>query len=149
MVRQLGADRVIDYRTQNVVEKGVTYDMIIDTVATLPWVKVQYAVRRGGKMVLIAGKTSDMLLGVLKARLKGKTMVGGVASESPDILEAVVNLAARGIVQPVIDKSYAFNDMKAAHAHVDTGHKKGNVVVSVRQSDEQHRATRQFRAAVQ
>ena len=83
-------------------------------------------------MVLVAGETSDMLLGGLKASLKGKRMIGGVASESPIILNAVVALAARGVFKPVIDRSYAFDDMKAAHAHVDTGHKKGNVVVAVR-----------------
>ena len=131
MVRQLGADRVIDYRTQAVIESGKHYDMVVDTVGTLPWEEAQHAVRSGGKMVLIAGNTSDMLWGTFKARLKGKTMIGGVASESPEVLEAIVNLAAKGVLLPVIDRSYSFADMKAAHAHVDTGHKKGNVVVSV------------------
>ncbi|WP_439155106.1 NAD(P)-dependent alcohol dehydrogenase [Yoonia sp.] len=138
MIRAVGAIRVIDYRTHDVIEEGIEYDMVIDTVGTLPWVQAQHAVRSGGKMVLIAGKTSDMLPGGLKARLKGKRMVGGVASEHRKILEAVVKLAAQGELQPVIDRSYAFDDMKAAHAHVDTGHKKGNVIVSVSQSDAKH-----------
>ncbi len=131
MVRGLGADHVIDYRTQDVIETGTQYNMVVDTVGTLPWAQAKHAIQEGGKMVLIAGKTSDMLLGGLKARLAGKTMVGGVASEHRDILEAVVKLAERGVLQPVIDRSYAFDDMKAAHAHVDTGRKKGNVVVRV------------------
>ena len=141
MVRSLGADRVIDYCTQDVVETGIQYDMVVDTVGALPWVHAQHAIRGGGKMVLIAGKTSDMLLGSLKAYSKGKKMVGGVASENPKILEAVVKLAAKGILQPVIDRSYAFDDMKAAHAHVDTRHKKGNVVVTVMPSSDAHHPT--------
>ncbi|MBT8411293.1 MAG: NAD(P)-dependent alcohol dehydrogenase [Octadecabacter sp.] len=147
MVRALGADRVIDYHTQDVIEPDVEYDMVVDTVATLPWEQAQNAIRRGGRMVLIAGKTSDMLLGSLKARLKGKKMVGGVASERPEILEAVVELALQGALQPVIDRSYAFDDMKAAHAHVDTGHKKGNVVVSVWSGSEAHNQTRLLNGA--
>lgn len=135
MVRSLGADRVIDYRTQDVIETNTQYDMVVDTVGTLPWVRAKHAIRNGGKMVLVAGKTSDMFLGVLKARLAGKKMVGGVASEHRDILEAVVKLAALGVLQPVIDRSYTFDDMKAAHVHVDTGHKKGNVVVTVKSHD--------------
>jgi len=131
MVRHLGADRVIDYRTQDIIEDGVQYDMVVDAVGTLPWAQAKHAIRNGGKMVLIAGITSDMFLGGIKARLEGKKMVGGVASEHRDILEAVVKLAAQGVLQPVIDRSYAFEDMKTAHAHVDTGHKKGNVVVRV------------------
>jgi len=132
MVRTLGADHVIDYRTQNVIEPNSQYDMVVDTVGKLPWAQAKHAIRSGGKMVLIAGKTSDMFLGGIKARLAGKKMVSGVASEHRDILEAVVELAALGVLQPVIDRSYTFDHMKAAHAHVDTGHKKGNVVVTVK-----------------
>ena len=119
MVRGLGADHVIDYRTQKVIETGTQYDMVVDTVGTLPWAQAKHAIPDGGKMVLIAGITSDMFLGGTKARLVGKKMVGGVASEHRDILEAVVKLAAQGVLQPVIDRSYAFADMKAAHFHVD------------------------------
>lgn len=131
LVRNLGADRVIDYRTQDVVESTVQYDMVVDCVGTLPWSQAQHAIRQGGTLVLIAGKTSDMLFGGLKAARKGKKMVGGVATESRDVLKAVVDLAARGVFKPVIDRNYVFRDMKAAHAHVDTGHKRGNVVVTV------------------
>lgn len=131
MLRNLGADHVIDYQTQDVIEPNVQYDTVVDTVGTLPWSRAQHGIRRGGRMVLIAGKTSDMLFGTLKAVMKGKKMIGGVASESRAVLEAVVTLAANGAFQPVIDRNYAFDEMKAAHAHVDTARKRGNVVVSV------------------
>ena len=131
MLRNLGADHVIDYQTQDVIEPNVQYDTVVDTVGTLPWSLDQHRIRRGGRMVLIAGKTSDMLFGTLKAVMKGKKMIGGVASESRAVLEAVVTLAANGAFQPVIDRNYAFDEMKAAHAHVDTARKRGNVVVSV------------------
>lgn len=131
MIRTLGADHVIDYRTQDVIETNTQYDMVVDTVGALPWAQAKHAIRDGGKMVLIAGLTSDMVLGGIKARLAGKKMVGGVASEHRDILEAVVKLAKQGVLRPVIDRSYAFEDMKTAHAYVDSGRKKGNVVISV------------------
>jgi NADPH:quinone reductase-like Zn-dependent oxidoreductase len=83
-------------------------------------------------MLLIAGSTSDMILGWLKARLRGKRLIGGVASESVDILRKVVDLAAAGDFHPVIDRSFDFSQMIAAHTHVDTRHKKGNVVVTVK-----------------
>lgn len=136
LVRNLGADRVIDYKTQNVTAPGDQYDMVVDTVGTLPWSQAQPAIRPGGKMVLIAGKTSDMLFGAIKAALSGKKLIGGVASEHRDILQAVVDLASCGAFKPIIDRNYAFEDMKAAHAHVDTGRKRGNVVVRVADSPE-------------
>lgn len=138
MIQSLGADRVIDYQTETVIEAGVTYDMVVDTVGTLPWASAQNAVRVGGKMVLIAGKTSDMLLGRLRAAMKGKTMIDGVASENRNVLAAVVNLAAQDAFKPVIDRSYAFDQMKTAHVLVDSGRKRGNVVVSVGPSTSSH-----------
>lgn len=131
LVRSLGADRVIDYRSQDIIAPDARYDMVVDAVGTLPWAQARHGLRRGGKMLLIAGKTSDMLFGGLKAALEGKKMIGGVASESREILQAVVDLAASGAFTPVIDRNYAFADMKAAHAYVDTGRKRGNVVVTV------------------
>lgn len=131
MVQQLGAERVIDYRREDVTALGATFDVVVDAVGTLPWAQAQHLIVPGGRMLLIAGKTSDMIFGALKARMKGKRMIGGVASESRDVLAAVVDLAEQGALTPVIDRCYPFDEMRAAHAHVDTGHKKGNVVVSL------------------
>jgi NADPH:quinone reductase-like Zn-dependent oxidoreductase len=83
------------------------------------------------RMLMIAGSTSDMIFGGLKARLDGKRFIGGVASESIEVLRKVIQMAADDHFHPVIDRCYDFSQMVAAHAHVDTGHKKGNVVVTV------------------
>ena len=133
LVLSIGADRVIDYNTQDFTKEGPQYDMVVDTVDTAPWDRARHALVPNGRMLLIAGSTSDMILGWLKARLRGKRLIGGVASESVDILRKVVDLAADGTFHPVIDQSYDFSQMIAAHTHVDTGHKKGNVVVTVNQ----------------
>jgi NADPH:quinone reductase-like Zn-dependent oxidoreductase len=133
LVRSIGADHVIDYNTQDFTKEGPQYDMVVDTVNTAPWDRARHALVPNGRMLLIAGSTSDMILGWLKARLRGKRLIGGVASESVDILRKVVDLAAAGDFHPVIDRNFDFSQMIAAHTHVDTGHKKGNVVVTVNQ----------------
>jgi NADPH:quinone reductase-like Zn-dependent oxidoreductase len=131
LVRTIGADRVIDYNVKDFAKEGPQYDMVVDTVGTAPWVRTRRALVSNGRMLMVAGSTSDMILGALKARLSGKRLVGGVASESVDVLRAVVTLAAQGHFHPVIDRCFDFSQMISAHAHVDTGHKKGNVVVTV------------------
>lgn len=131
LVRSIGADRVIDYNTEDFARNGSQYDVIVDTVGTAPWKRSQQALVTGGRMLMIAGSSSDMMLGGLKARLRGKRLIGGVASEAVAILQKVVNLTADGHLHPVIDRVFAFSQMVAAHTHVDTGHKKGNVVVRV------------------
>lgn len=130
MVRSLGADHVIDYTVTDFTTQGPQYDMVVDTVGSALWARSQHALVPRGRMLLIAGSTSDMFLGALKARLKGKRLIGGVASESVDVLRKVVQMAADGYFRPVIDRCFDFSQMIAAHAHVDTGHKKGNVVVA-------------------
>lgn len=131
IVTALGADRVIDYNAQDFAKEGIQYDIVVDASGTAPFVRTNHALRAGGRMVMIAGKTSDMFFGGLKALLKGKRMIGGVAKEDPAILKTVVQLAATGAFKPLIDRCYSFDDMRAAHQNVDTGHKKGNVVVLV------------------
>ena len=131
LVRNIGGDLVIDYNADDFTKEGPQYDMVVDTVGTAPWSRARHALVPNGRMLLIAGGTSDMILGGLKARLRGQRLIGGVASESVNILRKVVDLAARGSFHPVIDRSFDFSQMIAAHAHVDTGHKKGNVVVTV------------------
>lgn len=131
LVRDIGADRIINYDAEDFAEQGPQYDMIVDTVGTAPWDRSRHALAPKGRMLMIAGNTSDMILGGLKARLQGKQLVGGVASESTKILRKVVDLAAAGNFSPVIDRNFDFSQMVAAHTHVDTGHKKGNVVVTV------------------
>lgn len=131
LVRALGADRVIDYKTRDFAAEATRYDMVVDTVGTAPWSRVRNVLNPGGRMILIAGSTSDMLFGALKARLRGKRLIGGVASEGGDILCALAQLAEDGAFRPVIDRCFGFSHMIDAHSHVDTGHKKGNVVVTV------------------
>jgi NADPH:quinone reductase-like Zn-dependent oxidoreductase len=115
------------------MQQSPQYDIVMDTVDTAPWDRARHALVPNGRMLLIAGSTSDMILGGLKARLRGKRLIGGVASDSVDILRKVVDLATAGDFRPVIDRSFGFSQMIAAHTHVDTGHKKGNVVVTVNQ----------------
>ncbi|QXT38382.1 NAD(P)-dependent alcohol dehydrogenase [Gymnodinialimonas ceratoperidinii] len=131
MVRALGADAVIDYTTRDFTREGARYDVVVDTVGTAPFHRARHALRPTGRMVMVTGKASDMIFGALKALFYRRKFVSGVASEDRAILQAVVDLAETGDLQPVIDRCFDFADMRAAHRHVDSGRKKGAVVVNV------------------
>lgn len=131
LVRSIGADRVIDYNTEDFTRNGPQYDVVVDTAGTAPWTRTQHALVSGGRMLMIAGSASDIIFGGLKARFHGKRLIGGVASEAVAILQKVVQLTVDGHFDPVIDRAFAFSQMAAAHTHVDTRHKKGNVVVRI------------------
>lgn len=131
LVRRLGASHVIDYKTQDFTAEGQRYDMIIDTVGTAPWSRARKALVRGGRLVVVSGGLGDMLFAPLRARLSGKRAIVGVAQESVETMRKIAALAEAGSFRPVIDRVYPFDQMRAAHAHVDSRRKKGNVVVTV------------------
>jgi NADPH:quinone reductase-like Zn-dependent oxidoreductase len=63
MVRAIGADRVIDYMTEDFSREATKYDVIVNTVATAPWSRTKHELRPSGRMLLIAGNASDMFFG--------------------------------------------------------------------------------------
>jgi NADPH:quinone reductase-like Zn-dependent oxidoreductase len=68
-------------------------------------------------------------------------LIAGPAPELPEDLRTLADLASRGVYSAVIDRTYAFEEMAEAHRYVDTGRKRGSVVVRVQEaaSDKVHR----------
>ena len=110
MVKALGADHVIDYTKADFSASAERYDRIFDTVAKFPKAKYTKVLAPNGVYVTIA-------------RLDSK--------ESMENLLFVKELIEAGKLKAVIDRCYPLEQMVEAHRYVDTGHKKGNVVISV------------------
>ena len=80
-----------------------------------------------GRYISVAGDLADAI-----ARGKGtKKSIGGQAAERAQDFHELVQLARRGIFKPVIDRTYKFDQMREAHAYVETGRKKGSVVIGL------------------
>jgi NADPH:quinone reductase-like Zn-dependent oxidoreductase len=110
LVKSLGADHVIDYTKEDFSSRDERYDIIFDTLAKFP--KTQYT-----KVLASNGTFVSM------AKLDTK--------ESMDNLIFIKDLIEKGEIKAVIDRCYPLEDMVEAHRYVDTGRKKGNVVISV------------------
>ena len=110
MVKALGADHVIDYTKEDLSAKAERYDLIFDTVAKLPKSKYSKVLAPNGSYVTIA-------------KLDSK--------ESMENLLFIKELVETGDLKPVIDRCYPLEQMVEAHRYVGTGHKKGNVVISL------------------
>ena len=129
LVQSLGAHAVIDYRAQDFTQSAATYDVIADTVGASSFAQCHTRLNAHGRYLSIAG---DLM--ALFARSRGtKRSIGGPAPDSPAELHEVVQLAASGVLKPVIDRRYRFGQMQEAHAYVDSGRKRGSVVVTVTQ----------------
>lgn len=127
LARSLGAHFVIDYSRQDFAAASETYDVIADTVGASTFAECLPLLNENGRYLAIAGD----LFALFGRRRGTKRSIAGPAGERPEDVRELVRLATAGIVKPVIDKVYGFQEMPAAHARVDTGRKRGNVVVTV------------------
>jgi NADPH:quinone reductase-like Zn-dependent oxidoreductase len=127
LVRSLGAGAVIDYTKGHFTDTGDTYDVIADTVGASSFYRCHPILNEGGRYLAIASDLMGML-----ARPRGtKRSIGGPASERPEYISEIARLAEAGVLRPVVDAVYRFRQLVQAHEHVDTGRKRGNVVVTV------------------
>lgn len=127
-VRSLGADAVIDYTKTDFATRDERYDVIMDTTGTVPIARSKGALKRGGRILVVSGGLGDMLRAPFTF---GARVVAGPASEDPAHLPLLAKLAEAGEYKPAIDATYPFEKIVEAHRRVDSGHKRGNVVVLV------------------
>lgn len=130
LVRSLGATQVIDYTRQDFTRNGGTYDVIVDTVGTTPLSRRMSSLKEGGRLLMIVAGLPDMLHGLWVSMTSGKKVIAGPATVRVADLQLLAELAEAGEFKPVIDRRYPFEQTAEAHRYVDTGRKKGNVVIT-------------------
>ena len=132
LATRLGASRVIDYQAVDFAAEGFCYDLILDTVGNCPYARARSALADGGRLLLVATDLMGTLGAVIQPRRRaGHRIVAGVAAEKREVLELLMELAARGILTPPIDGRYRLDEIQAAHAYVQTRRKRGSVIVSI------------------
>jgi NADPH:quinone reductase-like Zn-dependent oxidoreductase len=125
LVRRLGATRVVDYRAtplETLRAKGERFDVVFDTVGNLSPASGRPLLTGGGVLLLAVASLGQLLAarGPVKA---------GPASESREIVESVLQLAADGVLDPVIESTHALEGIVDAYRRIDSGRKVGNIVL--------------------
>lgn len=131
LVMALGADRVIDYTRQDFTANGARYDVIVDGVGNAPFEKVEASIHPGGALLLVICDLRGMLRSRGQSRRSGKVVAWDVGKPGAAELAQLVSLAESGRYRPVIDRTYDLADVVEAHRYVDTGRKRGNVVLRI------------------
>jgi len=119
MIRNLGADNVIDYTKQDLIPEGVHYDFILDSVGKIKTSKLKIACKKAlsqtGKYVSI--DDGDLKLNSIR-------------------LEKIREYIESGYLKPLLDRIYNLEDIVEAHRYVEKGHKRGGVAVTVIRKNE-------------
>lgn len=131
LVTSLGAERVIDYTRQDFTAGGDTYDVIVDCVGNAPFDRVEAFINPGGALLLVIADLKSMLRSRGQSRRSGKLVTWNVGKLDAADLAHLVGLADAGHCRAVIDRSFELADVVEAHRYVDTGRKRGSVVLRV------------------
>jgi NADPH:quinone reductase-like Zn-dependent oxidoreductase len=130
LVKSLGADETIDYTTKEFPYTIDKFDLIFDTVHKYPYSRCEIQLKPNGTYV-----TTGIDLGILFqmsfAKMRGnRRIVAGIARERMEDLEFMKELLHTRDVAPIIDSKYPLDSIAEAHAYVEKGHKKGDVLIT-------------------
>jgi 2-desacetyl-2-hydroxyethyl bacteriochlorophyllide A dehydrogenase len=133
LVKSLGADRVFDYTKEDFSESGESYDIIYDTVGKMSVKKALKVLKKNGQLIVAAGMMTQMMEAAWTSLTKKVKIIAGEMKESKADLEFLASLYESGKMHAVIDRVFPLEEIRAAHRLVDSGHKKGNVIISIQQ----------------
>jgi NADPH:quinone reductase-like Zn-dependent oxidoreductase len=131
MLRSIGADHVIDYTQEDFTKSGQTYDVILDTIAKSPFAGSLRSLKENGTYL---NPNSGPVEGVQRrwtSERSSKRVIPWTAGYTTKNLLALKELIEAGTIKAIIDRRYPLEQMAEAHRYVETGQKKGNVVITV------------------
>lgn len=131
LVRSIGANQVVDYTQDDVATRRGTYDIIFDTTGTVPFARGEAMLKPGGRLVVVLGSLATVLGVGRPSKASGKSVIASVAKVRPGDMQFLAELAETGAYRPVIDRSYPLAHAAKAHAYVDTGRKRGSVILTI------------------
>lgn len=127
LVRALGADRVIDYTTTDFASEQETYDLVLDAVGNASFSRCRPILAPKGALLAVLGAPEDLF----RRPVDGRRIIAGPSAERQEDLRLLADLLAAGTIKPVIDRVYTLNEVREAHAYVDSGRKRGSVVLAI------------------
>jgi NADPH:quinone reductase-like Zn-dependent oxidoreductase len=130
-VKDLGADKMVDYKKEDFTESGETYDLIFDAVGKLSILRSMKALKGDGVFLDAVGMLRRGIQGKLATIGNNKRVLGDTATGKLEDLEFLKELVEAGNLKPAIDKRYRLEDIAEAHRYVETGRKKGNVIITI------------------
>lgn len=133
LVKSHGADQVIDYTQTDFTKTGQTYDVIFDAVGKRSFAECKGSLtERGVYLTTVPSLTIllEMLGTAVLGNRKAIFATAGLMQNTAN-LTFLNELFEAGQIKAVIDRRYPLEQLADAHRYVETGHKKGNVVITL------------------
>lgn len=131
MLRDLGADHVIDYMAEDFTENVGRYDILLNMVMSCPYARALRTLKPGGRYLLTnPDGFGQMLRAVWTSWTSDRKVIVEMARETTADLDHLRELIEAGHLRSVIDRTYPLEQAAEAHRYVESGQKRGNVVLT-------------------
>ncbi|MFE7836470.1 NAD(P)-dependent alcohol dehydrogenase [Streptomyces sp. NPDC057474] len=139
LVRSLGAAEVIDYTREDITDRPVRYDFVLDAAGNRPLSQLRRVLAPRGTVAFVGGENGGPLLGGMDRWARGlilsllvrQTFRPVFAVTRRQDLLTLKQLAETGALTPVIDRAYPLGEAAAAVRHLESGHPRGKLVVTI------------------
>jgi NADPH:quinone reductase-like Zn-dependent oxidoreductase len=128
-VKELGADEYVDYKNEKFEEVIKDADVVFDTVGGDNPLRSLNVLRKGGRLVAIAGGVTDEVKKL--AETKGLKASAYMVQSNGDDMEQLAELLEAGTIKPYISKVFSLDQIGEAHKHIETGRTRGKIVISL------------------
>lgn len=139
LVRSIGADEVIDYRTEDFTRRNERYDVLFDIGGNRPLQRCRRITVRKGAIVVVGGPAgrwlapaTRMFEAALLSTFIRQRIVPFISKNDSASLARLAELAQTGLIRAVIDRQYPLREAAEAIKYVGAGHARGKVLVNVR-----------------
>jgi NADPH:quinone reductase-like Zn-dependent oxidoreductase len=130
-VKSLGADKVIDYTKDDFTQNGETYDLIFDILGKSSFSRCKNSLTQNGVYLLASFKMKQLFQMLWTSMMGSKKVICGMGSENAKDLITLKELVEDGKIMTIIDRCYPLGQTAEAHKYVESGQKKGNVVIKI------------------
>ena len=136
LIRGLGADRVIDYETEDFTKDAQTYDVVLDAVGKSSFGRCRRLLKPGGIYISseLGPKGQNPLLVLVTPLFDGKKVKFPFPRYNQGMVRELKGLLESGAFKPVIDRVYPLERIVEAYEYAESGQKIGNIVISVASS---------------
>ncbi len=131
LVKSLGADSVIDYTQEDFTKRGLTYDVIFDTVGKSSFSGCKRSLMKKGFYIFSTFGLPKLIQILWLSMTSSKKVVIGLLKGRAEDLIFLKELIEEGKIRVVIDKTYPLEQTAEAHSYVETGRAKGKVVITL------------------
>lgn len=130
-VKALGADKVIDYTKEDFTQNGQTYDLIFDILGKSSFARCKNSLKENGRYLLASFKMKQLWQMLWTSITGGKRVICALSGEKRKDLLLIKELIEAGKIKAIIDRRYPLEQVTEAHRYLETGDKKGQVVITL------------------